>query len=50
MSEFNGVLIAVAGILGLIIFVEAKILRALRLGKMIAAEFAFKKMYRDNVN
>jgi hypothetical protein len=43
MSEFSGLLIALAGVLGLIVFVEAKILKAIRLGKEIADELALKK-------
>jgi hypothetical protein len=43
MSEFYGLLIALAGILGLIVFVEAKILKVIRLGQMIATELFFKK-------
>jgi hypothetical protein len=43
MSEFGGLLIALAGFLALIVFVEAKILKAIRLGKEIADELALKK-------
>jgi diphthamide synthase (EF-2-diphthine--ammonia ligase) len=38
MSEFGGLLIVLAGFLALIVFVETKILKAIRLGKEIAAE------------
>jgi hypothetical protein len=43
MSEFSGLLIALAGLLVLIVFVEAKILQAIRLARKIADELAFKK-------
>jgi len=43
MSEFSGLLLALAGILSLILFVETKVLKAIRLGRMIAAEAFLKK-------
>jgi hypothetical protein len=43
MSEFSSLLIALAAFLGLIIFVEVKVLKVVRLGKLNAAEIAFKK-------
>ncbi len=43
MPELSIFLLGIAGLAGVVVLVEAKLLRAIRLGKAIAGEFKFKK-------